>query len=118
MSAFVALVSSCVFVVAEWACSLHKSICEEAIVLCAVGLYCGPLLEELVLVEFCEDVLCNVCLLLSRCSAEVVEFDLEPVIHLFVQLVVFVAELLWCDALKRKYVSYTALANHELSLKP
>lgn len=65
----------------------------------AVGLYCGPLFQELVLVKLGEDVLGDVGLLLCGCSAEVVKVDLEPVIDFSVEFVVLVAELLGRDAL-------------------
>ena len=50
----------------------------------AVWLCCGLLLQKAVLVEFGEDILCNVGLLLGGCASEVVEADVEPLVHLAV----------------------------------
>lgn len=64
--------------------------------LVAIGLDRRSLLEEAVLVQLREDVLCNVGLLMRRRSAKDVEANIEPLVDFGMKLVVLVAKLLWC----------------------
>jgi hypothetical protein len=56
-------------------------------------------LQEAVLVEFCEDVLSNVCLLGGGGATEDVEANVEPLVDLCVQFVILVAQLFRCALL-------------------
>ena len=95
MATLVALVSSCVLVAAQRALALDETIGQKGLVLLTVRLNGGALLEEAVLVELGEDILGDFRLLVRRCPAKDVESDVEPLVDLGVQLVVFVAELFW-----------------------
>jgi hypothetical protein len=99
MATLVALVSSCILVGAQRAFSLDEAIGQEGVVCFAVGLDGCLLLQEAVLVEFCEDVLSNVCLLGGGGATEDVEANVEPFVDLCMQFVVLVAQLFRCALL-------------------
>lgn len=99
MATLVALISSCILVGAQRAFSLDEAIGQEGVVCFAVRLGGFLLLQEAVLVEFCENVLGNVCLLGGRSATEDIEANVEPFVDLCVQLVVFVAQLFRCALL-------------------
>ena len=99
MATLVALISSCIFVGAQRALSLNETIGQEGIVCFAVRLSGFLFLQEAVLVEFCEDVLCNVCLLGGGSATENIEADVEPLVDFCVQFVVLVAQLFRCALL-------------------
>lgn len=96
VSTLVALIASCVLVATERALSLDEAVSQESLMGLAVWLDSRSLLEEAVLVELGEDVLCDLGLLVGGSPAEDVEANVEPFIDLCVQLVILVAELLWC----------------------
>lgn len=99
MATLVALISSCILVGAQRALSLDETIGQEGIVCFAVRLSGFLFLQEAVLVEFCEDVLCNVCLLGGGSATEDIEADVEPLVDFCVQFVVLVAQLFRCALL-------------------
>jgi hypothetical protein len=96
MATLVALVSSCILVGAQRALSLDKAVGQEGVVCFAVRLDSCLFLQEAVVVEFCEDVLCNVCLLGGGSATENVEANVEPFVDFRVQLVVLVTKLFRC----------------------
>ena len=99
MTTLVALISSCILVGAQRALSLDEAIGQEGVVCFAVGLDGCLFLQEAVLVEFCEDVLSNVCLLGGGGATEDVEANVEPLVDFCVQFVVLVAQLFRCALL-------------------
>lgn len=99
MATLVALISSCILVAAQRALSLDETIGQEGVVCFAVRLNCCLFLQEAILVEFCEDVLSNVCLLGGGGTTEDVEANVEPFVNLCVQFVVLVAKLFRCALL-------------------
>jgi hypothetical protein len=96
MATLVTLISSCILVGTQWALSLDKAIGQEGVVCFAVRLNGCLFLQEAVLVEFCEDVLGDFCLLVGGGATENVEANVEPFVDLSVQLVVLVAQLFGC----------------------
>jgi hypothetical protein len=96
MTALVALVSSCILVGTQRAFSLDKAVGQEGVVCFAVRLDSCLFLQEAIVVEFCEDVLSNVCLLGGGSAAEYVEANVEPFVDLCVQFVVLVTKLFRC----------------------
>lgn len=96
MATLVALISSCILVGTQRAFSLDEAIGQEGVVCFAVRLGGFLFLQEAVLVEFCENVLGNVCLLGGGSATEDVEANVEPFVDLGVQLVVLVAQLFRC----------------------
>jgi hypothetical protein len=99
MTALVALISSCILVGTQRAFSLDETIGQEGVVCFAVRLDGCLFLQEAVVVEFCEDVLSNVCLLGGGSATEDVEANVEPFVDLCVQFVVLVAKLFRCALL-------------------
>ena len=93
MATLVALITSRILVGAQRALSLNKAVGQEGVVCFAVRLDGCLFLQEAVLVEFCENVLSNVCLLGGGSATENVEANVEPFVDFCVQLVVLVAQL-------------------------
>ena len=93
MATLVALITSCVLVGAQRALSLNKAVGQEGVVCFAVRLDGCLFLQEAVLVEFCENVLSNVCLLGGGSATENVEANVEPFVDFCVEFVVLVAQL-------------------------
>lgn len=67
--------------------------------LLAVQLGSHALLQEPILLQLQEDVLGNLGLELRCGAAEDIKADVEPLIYLSMNRVVFVAEFLWCALL-------------------
>jgi len=77
----------------------HVAIREEALVLFAVELVQGALVDVAVVIQLREDVLRDLCVHGHRGAAELVEGDREPLVDVPVDRVVPVAELARRDAL-------------------
>jgi hypothetical protein len=84
MATLVALVSSCILIGTQWALSLDKAVGQEGVVCFTVRLDGCLFLQEAVLVELCEDVLGNFCLLVGGSATENVEANVEPFVDLSV----------------------------------
>jgi len=95
MSAFVALISSCIQVSTKWTLSLDEPVCQKCSVLFTVWLHGCLFFEVTIFVQLREDILSNVGLLSRRCSSKDIESNLEPVIDLLVNFVVLVAKFFW-----------------------
>lgn len=80
---------------ADAALTLNETVREEFAVvsMCTEGLSSFTLLNIAVLPELLEDLLHNLCLLLSGCSAEDVKVDTEPVVDSLVKGVVLGAKV-------------------------
>jgi hypothetical protein len=91
----VALVTSCIVVLTLGAGAFNKAVGEEGLMCFAVWLCCSSLFHVSVVIELCEYILCNDCLLFCSCSSKVIEVDLKPIINCFVLQVEFVTQLLW-----------------------
>jgi hypothetical protein len=82
MATLVALISSCILIRTQWALSLDKAIGQEGVVCFAVRLNGRLFLQEAILVEFCEDILGDFCLLVGGSATENVEANVEPFVDL------------------------------------
>ena len=89
VATFVALISPSVVILADWTCAFDKSVCEKFVVGIAIGLLVGFLNEQIVFVKLQEDVLGYLSMLSSRCAAEDVECNFEPVVNFGMNLVIF-----------------------------
>jgi hypothetical protein len=82
MPALVALITSGILVVTQRTCAFNETIRQEAFMCLTVRL-CGRLLLQVaVFVQLFENVLSNVCLVLGRCAAKMIEADVEPFVDL------------------------------------
>lgn len=70
--------------------------------LLAEGLFGGALAEEAVLVQALEDRLGDLGVLLCGCATEVVKANVEPFVHILVDLVVLGAQILWRQLLLQR----------------
>lgn len=95
LAAKVTLIAIGFSIAAERTLSLNKSIRQERIMLLTVKLSCHVLLQITVLIKLKEDFLSNLCLQLSGGATESIETDIEPLVDISVDGVIFIAELLW-----------------------
>lgn len=91
--ALIALVPPSVLVRAMGTDSPNKPVCQEQVAFFAIALGHLLLFDPLLLVDVQKDLLADFTVPLSRSPAEVVKTDVEPFVHLGVDLVVIVANL-------------------------
>mmetsp|Transcript_24631 Transcript_24631/g.66990 ORF Transcript_24631/g.66990 Transcript_24631/m.66990 type:complete len:386 (+) Transcript_24631:1586-2743(+) len=102
LAALVALVAARVVVATVRAGARDESVSEELTERFRVELLCGLLEEETALVAVHEDGLRDLRLVGRGCAPEVVELDVEPLVHLRVDGVVLVADLLGGEAFRQR----------------
>ena len=96
VTTLVALIASCIIILASWASTLNEAISQEAIMLLAIELSGGILSQISILVELVENILGNFGLLWGGCSSKIVETNIKPLVDVSVKDMVLVTELLWC----------------------
>mmetsp|Transcript_8283 Transcript_8283/g.24877 ORF Transcript_8283/g.24877 Transcript_8283/m.24877 type:complete len:375 (-) Transcript_8283:109-1233(-) len=93
-TAVVALITTGVFISTEMARASHKAIGQEPLVLVAEELLQLPIDYVAILVGFPENFLTDLRLLRRGGSTKMIERDVEPVIHISMQRIVLIADLL------------------------
>ena len=98
-AAAIALITTGVIVATVRASASYESIVKEAVAAEALELGYLLLVSVALLLEVDEDVLSDLGMLFGAGSAKQLGVALEPLVNLLVDLVVLVADLLWCHAL-------------------
>lgn len=95
LSTLVTLITSCVVISTERACSRHESICQESLCFSIIELLnCLFICEVVILVKSVEYVLSDLGLPLGGCATELIKVAVKPVVYLLVNDMVVVTDLL------------------------
>lgn len=100
--ALIALIAARVLVPTEWTDALDVAVGQKQLTFLAEQLLDDLLVKIAVLVQLQKDILTDLGLFGGRSTAEIVEFDVEPVVDLGVQLEVLIAQLLRRAALLQR----------------
>lgn len=94
LSTTITLIALGIMVVTHWAFSAHKSICEEAFALDAVLLINNLFKGLFAVINIFENILGNHCLLWSTSASKFIEVAIKPVVNIFVDFEVLIANFL------------------------
>ena len=101
--AFIALISSSIWELTEWACTAYESISQEHIAMLTETLPHALFNNSLVFMKIQKDFLAYLGMPISTCSTEIVETDIKPLVDIFVNSMVIIADLFWCFFLLKSF---------------
>lgn len=91
---FITLVSSSIIKFTERAGSSNKSISQEHITILTITLFHGLFNYLSILINIEENLLTDFSMPLSTCSSKIVKSNIEPLINIFVNLMIVITDLL------------------------